>query len=68
MIVWGGLDFNGTLNTGGRYDPGTDSWIATSTTAAPVARWFHTAVLSGSEMIVWGGEDNNAGVLNTGGR
>ena len=32
MIIWGG--FNGTLpdlNTGGRYDPATDSWTATST-------------------------------------
>jgi len=33
MIVWGGTP--GPLNTGGRYDPGTDSWTATSTTNAP---------------------------------
>ena len=26
------------LNTGGRYNPGTDSWTATSTTNAPSAR------------------------------
>ena len=42
-------------NTGGRYDPGTDSWTATSTTNAPTARYAPTAVWTGSEMIVWGG-------------
>ena len=55
MIVWGGADSFGTINTGGRYDPSTDSWTATSTTNAPAARGSHTAVWTGSEMIVWGG-------------
>ena len=58
MIVWGGYDGNVYLNTGGRYNPGTDSWTATSTTNAPTARGFHTAVWTGSEMIVWGGLNN----------
>ena len=30
MIVWGGDGVSGDLMTGGRYDPGTDSWIATT--------------------------------------
>ena len=55
------------FNTGGRYNPDTDSWTATSTTNAPSARDLHTAVWTGSEMIVWGGEDRIS-VLNTGGR
>ena len=57
MIVWGGVDetFNDT-NTGGRYDPIEDSWTATSTTNAPLPRDSHTAVWTGSEMIVWGGD------------
>ena len=55
MIVWGGEDARHYLNTGGRYDPGTDSWTATSITNAPDARHLHTAVWTGSEMIVWGG-------------
>ena len=57
MIVWGGLNNNGSncLDTGGRYNPGTNSWTATSTTNAPTARFFHTAIWTGSEMIVWGG-------------
>ena len=42
------------LNTGGRYNPSTDSWTATSTTNAPSGRVGHTAVWTGSEMIVWG--------------
>ena len=37
MIVWGG-DGYGVLNTGGRYNPSTDSWTATSITNAPEAR------------------------------
>ena len=54
MIVWGGNDGD-RLNTGGRYNPSTNSWTATSTTNAPTARAVHTAVWTGNEMIVWGG-------------
>ena len=55
MIVWGGWDEVVTyFNTGGRYNPSTDSWTATSTTSAPNARAQHTAVWTGSQMIVWG--------------
>ena len=70
MIVWGGYaePMFLAVNTGGRYNPDTDSWIATSTTNATEARTLHTAVWSGNEMIVWGGlgEDNHA--IKTGGR
>ncbi len=54
MIVWGGSG-SGNLNTGGRYNPATDTWTAMSTTGAPTGRYAHTAVWTGSEMIVWGG-------------
>jgi len=69
MIVWGGIYFDSNfilLNTGGRYNPSTDSWTVTSTTRAPTARVGHAAVWTGKEMIVWGG--NNGNDLNTGGR
>jgi N-acetylneuraminic acid mutarotase len=66
MIVWGGFDAGGEVNTGGRYTPSTDSWTATSITNAPSSRYLHTAVWTGSEMIVWGGY--GFGILNTGGR
>jgi hypothetical protein len=69
MIVWGGSSGGSNLlNTGGRYDPSTDSWTATKTTNAPAARDAHTAVWTGSQMIVWGGSDINGNGLNTGGR
>src|SRR5207247_1900753 len=69
MVVWGGENgfYNGIyLNTGGRYIPSTDSWTLTSTTNVPAARRFHTAVWTGSKMVVWGG--SNGGFLNTGGK
>jgi N-acetylneuraminic acid mutarotase len=44
-----------------------DTWTATSTTNAPSKRWGHTAVWTGSEMIVWGGTVG-LGQLKTGGR
>jgi hypothetical protein len=66
MIIWGGISAD---NSGGRYTPSTDSWTATSIANAPSARFRHTAVWTGSEMIVWGGIDRNSLVsLNTGGR
>jgi hypothetical protein len=52
MIVWGG---SGLGNTGGRYDPIQDTWRATSTGAnVPESRSYHSAVWTGTEMIVWG--------------
>jgi hypothetical protein len=44
-----------------------DTWTATSTTNAPSARSIHTAVWTGTEMIVWGGYDGS-NFFNTGGR
>ena len=52
------------FNTGGRYNPSTDSWTAISTTNAPDGRDDHTAVWTDSEMIVWGGA-NGSGYFNT---
>jgi hypothetical protein len=68
MIVWGGGNSASfALNTGGRYNPGADSWSATSTSAAvPSPRRNLTAVWTGSEMIVWGGY--TGATFNTGGR
>jgi hypothetical protein len=57
MIVWGGCEYRclPLTNTGGRYDPATDTWAATSTVDAPSVRSNHTAVWADGEMIVWGG-------------
>lgn len=71
MIVWGGclgIKENSStarypivncfepLRSGGRYDPVLDRWSATETAGAPPAVVGHTAVWTGSEMIVWGGQ------------
>ena len=56
------------LDTGGKYNPTSDSWTATTTVNAPAARFIHTAIWTGDEMIVWGGEDVAFVVLNTGGK
>src|SRR5204863_350227 len=56
------------LNTGGRYNPSTDTWTATSTTNAPAGRENQRAVWTGIQMIVWGGQDYLGNALNTGGR
>jgi hypothetical protein len=66
MIVWGGWNGVNVFNTGGKYNPGIDSWTATSTANAPTARYVHTAVSTSDEMIVWGGY--NGSYFNTGGR
>ncbi|OGF61970.1 MAG: hypothetical protein A2Y62_20840 [Candidatus Fischerbacteria bacterium RBG_13_37_8] len=69
MIIWGGGVGTSSwhlFNTGGRYNPGTDTWVPISLIDAPSARRDHTAVWSGTVMIVWGGnlgQDNNT---NTG--
>ena len=57
MIVWGGHNDSGGLNTGGRYNPNTNTWVATNIVGALTKRYYHTAIWTGSEMIVWGGFD-----------
>ncbi len=71
MIVWGGaiLPSEHSLNTGGRYDPHTDTWLPLATNGAPQERFFHAAVWTGEEMLVWGGGNSFPyGAFNTGGR
>ena len=76
MVVWGGLWSDGTnhvtLNTGGLYNPVSDTWLPISMTDAPMGRMYHTAVWTGSQMIVWGGQNfpapNQLVYLQSGGR
>jgi len=69
MIVWGGYSdpslgcsSTGMSGDGGRYNPLSNSWTTTNLIGAPAGRNSHTAVWSGNEMIVWGG---NTGINNT---
>ena len=43
-------------------------WKATTTTGAPTARQYHTAVWTGTKMIVWGGWEGPGPRVNTGGQ
>jgi len=56
MIVWGGTDFS-AFNDGGRYNPAGDTLTPVSTAIAPAARYQHTAVWTGTEMIIFGGQN-----------
>jgi N-acetylneuraminic acid mutarotase len=73
MIVWGGTEANGLgkFSSGARYDPATDTWRPTSGFGAPEARKQHSAVWTGTEMIVWGGcgqRDEHMCEIGSGGR
>ena len=70
MTIWGGGDgcTDAYLISGGRYSPASDSWVATCDRNAPVGRIGQTVVWTGTEMVVWGGQDIHSTTLNTGGR
>lgn len=58
LIIWGGWRGGQGLpeaNDGARYNPATDRWMAIAGGGAPSARRSHSAVWTGTEMIVWGG-------------
>ena len=68
MIVWVGVSFYYAVsNDGGPYNPATDSWAAMTSVAPPPARGSHSTVWTGTDMLVWGGQDY-VNRLNSGGR
>ncbi len=69
MIVWGGTTKTAGLTEGGRYDPVANTWrlIPGTLVNSPPGRHSHTAIWTGTEMIVWGGVDG-ALFRNDGGR
>jgi N-acetylneuraminic acid mutarotase len=74
MVVWGGrigdtVDATNIVNTGGIYDPVTDTWTATNTgTNVPAPRFLHNGVWTGKEFIVFGGRTNSSTItpMNSG--
>jgi N-acetylneuraminic acid mutarotase len=58
----GGLQLS-VFNDGARFNPASNAWYALSMSGAPLPRANHTAIWTGTEMIVWGGQ-SGAG-LNT---
>lgn len=82
LLIWGGVvpaAASGAMpatytaiNRGLRYNPTTGAWTPISTVGAPQARYYHNAVWTGTQMIVWGGQTTNtsgtpATTLATGG-
>jgi N-acetylneuraminic acid mutarotase len=71
LLIWGGSSTAASgagaqLNDGAIYRPTTNLWIAPiNPTGAPSPRHKHTAVWTGTEMIIYGGLDNTT-PLNTG--
>lgn len=73
MLVWGGIGGGGAAGCGPKagapcgdgaaYDPAGDTWAALPQVGAPSPRGWHGAVWTGSEMIVWGGENPLDGTL-----
>lgn len=71
MIIWGGVSLNWEIYYSGcwHYDPVTDHWQQISPVGEPGARLYHTAIWTGTEMVVWGGAAESEGwLLNTGWR
>ena len=58
VVIWGGDGANGFLNSGGQlicFSGVPVGWTTNNLTGAPAARSGHTAVWTGTNMIVWGG-------------
>ncbi len=73
MLVWGGYQHSGGFfptfsffNSGYRFNPATGLW-ATLPASGLAGRRSHSAVWSGTEMLIWGGE-TSTGPTNTGAR
>ena len=69
-MIWTGLE---VIVLGGgegfRYSPLSNTWSLLLLTNAPSARTFHTAISTGTGMLVWGGhyfEDANEYILDDG--
>ena len=73
MLIWGGECGGALTNSGALYTPRDnadskpDNWVDMSTFGAPSSRTGHTAVWTGTKMIIWGGKDWNNSSTNTGG-
>ena len=62
MVIWGGRSFAGTqetrYNSGGRFNPTSNTWSTTDLLSAPDPIGVPTAVWTGDKMLIWG---NRAG-------
>ncbi len=61
VLIWGGRSISvSQFSNGARYDPVLNQWSPIETTGSPPsARRQHTAVWTGTEMIIWGGQSGS---------
>lgn len=67
-IIWGGADqqLSGAVQyTGSVFNYSTQTWAEMTNSLAPTARSGHSAVWTGTKMIVWGGKETST-MTNTG--
>ena len=57
VLVFGGNDGSGVVNTGHKYNPFSETWSAMSLTNAPSAREDHKALWIGESLFVFGGRN-----------
>jgi len=58
LVIFGGAAGSSSstyLNSGARYNPGTDTWTGISAAGAPGVRVHHSVVWTGASMLVYGG-------------
>ena len=70
MLVWGGKDgTTSPFGDGAMLDPTAvaSAWTPMAV-GGPSPRYFHTAVWTGADWLVWGGTPDNASAFGTGGR
>ena len=69
VMLWGGYvpGTNEYPSTLWRFDPSQDTWTSFDSAFAPGGRHNHGTVWTGSELLVWGGCDEDDPYLNTGG-
>ncbi|TSC33780.1 kelch repeat-containing protein [Corallococcus sp. Z5C101001] len=68
MIIWGGIGCGDAqqnppiyCDKGAAFDPVYGKWSPVSTKGAPSPRIGHSAVWTGSKMVIWGGTSPNCG-------
>jgi N-acetylneuraminic acid mutarotase len=69
LVIFGGDDaLGGVFDSGGLYDPVTNTWLPTDAGESDraAARSRHTAVWTGTKMLVWGGVDAGGAPLKSG--
>jgi hypothetical protein len=69
-IVWGGLELVTPLPLadGALYAGALERWIPMTGQGAPEARYLHVAVWASDAMLIWGGGQPNAQLVDGGGR